>query len=114
MSKAVFCLCFPRTNTGPLPVVLCHLYRPSRVSLVLCDSRINAMVKGSKFKESHVFGNTKLWNKVGRMPRSLVLFRPSNSGLASFCACFRYPVLGRSCPYASRHKMAGALEANNE
>jgi hypothetical protein len=61
------------------------------------------MVKGSKFKESHVLENTKLWNKVGRMPRPLVLFRPSNSGLALFCACFRYPVLGRSCPYASRH-----------
>jgi hypothetical protein len=61
------------------------------------------MVEGSKFKESHVLENTKLWNKVGRMPRPLVLFRPSNSGLASFCACFRYPVLGRSCPYASRH-----------
>ena len=62
------------------------------------------MVEGSKFKESHVLENTKLWNKVGRMPRPLVLFRPSNSGLASFCACFRYPVLGRSCPYASRHR----------
>jgi hypothetical protein len=61
------------------------------------------MVEGSKFKESHVLENTKLWNKVGRMPRPLVLFRPSNSGLALFCACFRYPVLGRSCPYASRH-----------
>src|ERR1700688_2138084 len=68
-----------------------------------CDGGINAMVEGSKFKESHVLENTKLWNKVGRMPRPLVLFRPSNSGLASFCACFRYPVLGRSCPYASRH-----------
>src|SRR5712664_2472655 len=64
------------------------------------------MVEGSKFKESHVLENTKLWNKVGRMPRPLVLFRPSNSGLASFCACFRYPVLGRSCPYASRHTSA--------
>ena len=62
------------------------------------------MVEGAKFKESHVLENTKLWNKVGRMPRPLVLFRPSNPGLASFCACFRYPVLGRSCPYASRHK----------
>jgi hypothetical protein len=103
MSKAVFCLRFPRINTGPLPAVLYCLYRPSRVSLVLCDSRINAMVEGLKFKESHVLENTKLWNKVGRMPRPLLLFRPSNSGLASFCACFRYPVLGRSCPYASRH-----------
>jgi hypothetical protein len=61
------------------------------------------MVEGSKFKESHVLENTKLWNKVGRMPRPLVLFRPSNSGLASFCTCFRYPVLGRLCPYTSRH-----------
>jgi hypothetical protein len=52
------------------------------------------MVEGSKFKESLVFENTKLWNKVGRMPRPLVLFRPSNSGLASFCACFRI-----SCPW---------------
>jgi hypothetical protein len=88
-----------------LPAVLCRLYRPSRVSLVLCDGGINAMVEGSKFKESHVLENTKLWNKVGRMPRPLVLFRPSNPGLASFCACFRYPVLGRSCPYASRHTL---------
>jgi hypothetical protein len=61
------------------------------------------MVEGSKFKESHILENTKLWNKVGRMPQPLVLFHPSNSGLALFCACFRYPVLGRSCPYASRH-----------
>jgi hypothetical protein len=61
------------------------------------------MVEGSKFKESHVLENTKLWNKVGRMPRPLVLFCPSNSGLALFCACFRYPVLGRSCPYTSYH-----------
>jgi hypothetical protein len=105
MSKAVFCLRFLRTNTGPLPAVLCRLYRPSRVSLVLCDSGINIIVEGSKFKESYVLENTKLWNKVGRMSRPLVLFRPSNSGLASFCACFRYPVLGRSCPYASRHKI---------
>ena len=67
-----------------------------------CDGGINAMVEGSKFKESHVLENTKLWNKVGRMPRPLVLFRLSNSGLASFCACFQYPVLGRLCPYASR------------
>ena len=73
------------------------------IKCVSCDGGINAMVEGSKFKESHVLENTKLWNKVGRMPRPLVLFRPSNSGLASFCACFRYPVLGRSCPYASRH-----------
>jgi hypothetical protein len=50
------------------------------------------MVKGSKFKESHVLENTKLWNKVGRMPWPLVLFCPSNSGLALFCACFQYPV----------------------
>jgi hypothetical protein len=75
--------------------------------LSCCDGGINAMVEGSKFKESHVLENTKLWNKVGRMPRPLVLFRPSNSGLASFCACFRYPVLGRSCPYASRHTCDG-------
>jgi hypothetical protein len=61
------------------------------------------MVEGSKFKESHILENTKLWNKVERMPRPLVLFRPSNSGLASFCACFRYPVLGRSCLYTSRY-----------
>ncbi|PMD64752.1 uncharacterized protein K444DRAFT_205080 [Hyaloscypha bicolor E] len=46
------------------------------------------------------------------MPRPLVLFRPSNSGLASFCACFRYPVLGRSCPYASRHRGCGARTKN--
>jgi hypothetical protein len=105
MSKAVFCLRFPRTNTGLLPVVLYRLYRPSRVSLVLYNSRINIMVKGLKFKESHILENTKLWNKVGRMPRPLVLFRSSNSGLASFYACFRYPVLGRSCPYTSRHNI---------
>jgi hypothetical protein len=30
------------------------------VSLVLCDGGINAIVKGSKFKESHVLENTKL------------------------------------------------------
>ncbi|PMD61084.1 uncharacterized protein K444DRAFT_363471 [Hyaloscypha bicolor E] len=45
------------------------------------------------------------------MPRPLVLFRPSNSGLASFCACFRYPVLGRSCPYASRHTRCTLVRA---
>ena len=67
-SVTVFCLRFLRTNTGPLPVVLCCLYRPSQVSLVLCNSRINIIVKGSKFKESHILENTKLWNKVGRMP----------------------------------------------
>jgi hypothetical protein len=38
------------------------------VSLVLCDGGINVIVKGLKFKESHVLENTKLWNKVGRMP----------------------------------------------
>ena len=52
------------------------------------------MVEGSKFKESHVLENTKLWNKVGRMPRPLVLFRPSNSWL-SFVLCL-FPI---SCPW---------------
>jgi hypothetical protein len=42
------------------------LYNRSLCSI--CDSGINAMVEGSKFKESHVLENTKLWNKVGRMP----------------------------------------------
>ena len=60
MLKAVFCLRFLRINTGPLPAVLYCLYRPSRVSLVLCNGGINAMVEGSKFKESHVLENTKL------------------------------------------------------
>jgi hypothetical protein len=89
---------------NPTTAVLYYFYRPSQVSLVLYNGRINIIVEGSKFKESHILENTKLWNKVGRMPRPLVLFRPSNSGLASFCACFRYPVLGRSCPYASRYR----------
>jgi hypothetical protein len=61
------------------------------------------MVKGSKFKESHILENTKLWNKVERMPRPLVLFRPSNSGLALFYTCFQYPILGRLCPYTSHY-----------
>ncbi|PMD64850.1 uncharacterized protein K444DRAFT_207549 [Hyaloscypha bicolor E] len=61
------------------------------------------MVEGSKFKESHVLENTKLWNNVGRMPRPFSIVPPKHSGLASFCTCFRYPVLGRSCRYASRH-----------
>jgi hypothetical protein len=104
MLKAVFYLRFLRINTGPLPAVLYCLYRPSRVSLVLYDGGINIIVEGLKFKESYILENTKLWNKVGRMPRPLVLFRPSNSGLASFYACFRYSVLGRLCPYASRYK----------
>jgi hypothetical protein len=60
MLKAVFYLRFPRTNTGPLPVVLYRLYRPSRVSLVLYNGGINAIVKGSKFKESYILENTKL------------------------------------------------------
>jgi hypothetical protein len=45
---------------GPLPVVLYCLYRPSQVSLVLYNSRINIIVKGLKFKESHILENTKL------------------------------------------------------
>jgi hypothetical protein len=55
MLKAVFCLRFLRTNTGPLPAVLCRLYRPSRVSLVLCDGGIEAIVKGSKIQENPMY-----------------------------------------------------------
>ena len=41
----------------------------SSVTRDICDGGINAMVEGSKFKESHILENTKLWNKVERMPR---------------------------------------------
>jgi hypothetical protein len=56
--------------------------------LSIYNSGINIIVKGSKFKESHILENTKLWNKVERMPWLLVLFRLSNSGLALFYAYF--------------------------
>ena len=46
------------------------------------------------------------------MPRSLVLFRLSNPGLALFCACFRYPVLSKLCPYTSRYNMGSYIAYN--
>jgi hypothetical protein len=55
MLKAVFCLRFLRTNIGPLLVVLCRLYKPSQVSLVLCNGGIKAIVKGLKIQENPIY-----------------------------------------------------------
>jgi hypothetical protein len=83
-----------------------------------CSGGINAMVEGSKFKESHILKILSWRTKKGGMPRPFSIVSPKHSGLASFCTCFRYPVSGRSCRYASRHtkvafcKLTKANETN--
>jgi hypothetical protein len=46
------------------------------VSLVLCDGGIKAMVKGSKFNESHVLKILSWRAKKRGMPRPLVVLCP--------------------------------------
>jgi hypothetical protein len=54
MSRAVFCLRSPRIITGPLLVILCRLYKPSRVSLVLYNSGIKAIVEKAQSSENPI------------------------------------------------------------
>jgi hypothetical protein len=51
MSRAVFCLRSPRINTGSLLAILYRLYKLSRVSLVLCNGGIKAIVEKAQSLE---------------------------------------------------------------
>jgi hypothetical protein len=62
------------------------------------------MVEGSKFNESHVLKILSWGAKKGGMPRPFSITLPKPSGLVPFWACFRFPIPGKSCRYASRYK----------